>query len=338
HPDLVPGSAAAGRVCAWEGLRKRAVAFNNASEDEDSHSTSGPDDDEDPSSGYLVPNGRPSGHEKSRSTSSTVHDRSKNGPNFHAHPSSSSSISAASGAIAHQTPSAAAAASRAYPASHLTSPSSPFAHHGHSAAAAYGGGGGGRVDPNNPHSAKESFLNYFFGGSDPHLAGPASVGAHPGRIVGPAGTVGSASVGGSGGHARENPLHGRKGLEGNAAAFEMKSLEKHLEPAPSLNYPGETSGLTQREEMETNLIRALIASYFSIVRQTVKDLVPKAIMHLLVNFSRESVQNRLVASLYKDSLFSELLYEDEALTAERTRIKGLLNAYREAFQTLSEVL
>jgi dynamin 1-like protein len=127
--------------------------------------------------------------------------------------------------------------------------------------------------------------------------------------------------------------------------------------APSLEYPGESSGLTQREEMETNLIRALIASYFSIVRQTVKDLVPKAIMRetspffpfyssmrtdtrfdfplvvdLLVNFSRESVQNRLVASLYKDSLFGELLYEDEALTAERTRIKGLLKAYKEAFQ------
>jgi len=54
--------------------------------------------------------------------------------------------------------------------------------------------------------------------------------------------------------------------------------------APSLNQPGE-SGLTQREEMETNLIRALIASYFSIVRQTVKDLVPKAIMRTFYNFS-----------------------------------------------------
>ena len=30
--------------------------------------------------------------------------------------------------------------------------------------------------------------------------------------------------------------------------------------------------------METSLIRALIASYFSIVRQTIQDLVPKAIM------------------------------------------------------------
>ncbi|GAA5855983.1 hypothetical protein JCM3766R1_000034, partial [Sporobolomyces carnicolor] len=312
-----------------------------ASEEEDSHSTSGPDDDEDPSSGYLVPNGR-AGHEKGRSTSSTVHDRSKNGPNFH---NSSPSISNSSSSVATTGPtyqhqphpsSAAAAASRAYPASHLTSPSSPFAHTS-STSSPYGGGAMSTMNNNNnnPHSAKESFLNYFFGGADPHLAGPASVGAHPGRIVGQS----HAGVSGSGGQAgRDNPLHGRKGLEGNAAAFEMKSLEKHLEPAPSLNYPGESSGLTQREEMETNLIRALIASYFSIVRQTVKDLVPKAIMHLLVNFSRESVQNRLVASLYKDSLFSELLYEDEALTAERTRIKGLLNAYREAFQTLSEVL
>lgn len=64
----------------------------------------------------------------------------------------------------------------------------------------------------------------------------------------------------------------------------------------------------------------------------------RLIIDLLVNFSRESVQNRLVASLYKDSLFSELLYEDEALTAERTRIKGLLKAYKEAFSVRSSPL
>lgn len=40
--------------------------------------------------------------------------------------------------------------------------------------------------------------------------------------------------------------------------------------------------LTPKEEMETTLIRSLIASYFGITRQTIQDLVPKAIMHLLV--------------------------------------------------------
>ena len=92
-----------------------------------------------------------------------------------------------------------------------------------------------------------------------------------------------------------------------------------------------------REEMETNLIRSLIQSYFGIVRQTIQDLVPKAIMHLLVNHTSRLVQDRLVSNLYKPDLFAELLNEDEALVSERNRLKALLDAYKEAFKTLSEV-
>lgn len=89
--------------------------------------------------------------------------------------------------------------------------------------------------------------------------------------------------------------------------------------------------------MEITLIRSLIASYFSIVRQSIQDLVPKAIMHFLVNNTSQQVQNRLVAMLYKPELFADLLDEDEALVNERTRVKALLEAYKEAFKTLSEV-
>jgi dynamin 1-like protein len=55
-------------------------------------------------------------------------------------------------------------------------------------------------------------------------------------------------------------------------------------------------------------------------------------MHLLVNFSKDSVQQRLVTSLYKPDLFPDLLHEDEALVSERTRVKALLDAYKEAFK------
>jgi dynamin 1-like protein len=89
--------------------------------------------------------------------------------------------------------------------------------------------------------------------------------------------------------------------------------------------------------METNLIRSLITSYFNIVRQTIQDLIPKAIMHLLVNFTSKHIQDRLVSSLYKPDLFQELLNEDETLVTERARVKTLLDAYKDAFKTLSEV-
>lgn len=92
-----------------------------------------------------------------------------------------------------------------------------------------------------------------------------------------------------------------------------------------------------REEMETQLIRSLISSYFNIVRQSIQDIIPKAIMHFLVNHTAQQVQNRLVASLYKPELFADMLNEDEALVAERTRVKALLDAYKEAFKTLSDV-
>lgn len=92
-----------------------------------------------------------------------------------------------------------------------------------------------------------------------------------------------------------------------------------------------------REEMETSLIRSLIASYFGIVRQSIQDLIPKAIMHFLVNHTSQHVQNRLVAALYKPEMFAEMLNEDEALVAERARVKALLDAYKEAFKILSDV-
>jgi dynamin 1-like protein len=96
--------------------------------------------------------------------------------------------------------------------------------------------------------------------------------------------------------------------------------------------------LTDREIMETELIRRLISSYFNIVRETIADQVPKAIMHLLVNHSKDVVQNRLVSELYKEELFAELLYEDDGIKAEREKCEKLLETYKEAAKIVGEVL
>ncbi|KAJ1982866.1 Dynamin- GTPase protein [Dimargaris verticillata] len=92
----------------------------------------------------------------------------------------------------------------------------------------------------------------------------------------------------------------------------------------------------RRDHMETELIRSLITSYFNIVRKSIQDLVPKAIMHMLVNHCREVLQNRLVETLYKENLIDELLQEDESLIAERNKCEDMLQVYRKAFAIISE--
>ncbi|WFD00514.1 dynamin GTPase [Malassezia yamatoensis] len=174
----------------------------------------------------------------------------------------------------------------------------------------------------NVHGQRESFLNYFFGG-------PSSLPIHE-----PSGSASSLGLHSRLGEQKPNLLAGRGGFEGNSAAFNMKSLDHYLEGEV---VPDSEYSLSEREAVEVNLIRQLINSYFDIVRQTIQDLVPKAVMHLLVNFSRDTVQNRLVINLYKENLFDSFLHEDENLTKERQRVQALLDAYREGFNVLSEI-
>ncbi|KNE61418.1 hypothetical protein AMAG_06247 [Allomyces macrogynus ATCC 38327] len=61
--------------------------------------------------------------------------------------------------------------------------------------------------------------------------------------------------------------------------------------------PAARSGAADSDEFTIALIRMLITSYFGVVRKTLADTVPKAVMHLLVNETKEALQNRLVQAL-----------------------------------------
>ncbi|KAI8986334.1 Dynamin central region-domain-containing protein [Pilobolus umbonatus] len=93
-----------------------------------------------------------------------------------------------------------------------------------------------------------------------------------------------------------------------------------------------------KDDKEVELIRYLITSYFQIIRKTIQDLVPKAIMHLLVSHTRQNIQNRLVSCLYNEELFDELLQEDPSITNERERYKAMLDVYRKAFTMINDAM
>ncbi|KAG8697245.1 Dynamin- GTPase protein [Ceratobasidium sp. 395] len=193
---------------------------------------------------------------------------------------------------------------------------------------------------------RDTFLGYFFGGqpggspalgtSTPtSMAGSRVVGATTAALLGPRHerSIGRDTMSESGAPPSAIESRGVSLEQPHNAAWDMKSLGRHIEAISAEGGPASS----QRDEWETSLIRSLINSYFGIVRQTIQDIVPKAIMHLLVNHTSQHVQNRLVSSLYKPDRFDELLHEDENLVTERARVKALLDAYKEAFKTLSEV-
>ncbi|KAF9314413.1 Dynamin- GTPase protein [Podila horticola] len=174
---------------------------------------------------------------------------------------------------------------------------------------------GAHPGPNAP--GKDAFLNYFFGAQpQSQRTGRPS---HPeSRLAGHSQDV-----------AKEMVMP-KTVLDGEHLGFDRK--HDHVTDHDDLSHPSE------REDMETQLIRSLITSYFNITRKSIQDLVPKAVMHLLVNYSRESVQTRLVATLYKEELFNDLLQEDDSLSAERAKCKAMLDVYKNAFSIINEAM
>ena len=74
------------------------------------------------------------------------------------------------------------------------------------------------------------------------------------------------------------------------------------------------------------ILEKLIRSYFLIVRKSIQDSVPKAIMHFLVNYVKDQLQSELVASLYKISTHEhdELLEESGHIAQRRKDAQEML--------------
>ncbi|KAL8944998.1 MAG: hypothetical protein Q9211_000431 [Gyalolechia sp. 1 TL-2023] len=187
-------------------------------------------------------------------------------------------------------------------------------------------------------NTRDSFLNYFFGKEG---------GLPSGNMAAPTGTRHVS-------HSTE-PSFSQSIRRGDTRLMERKSLpmppmqlsqddyssreyDYESQPPSTPTAPTDNPELTEREALETELIRRLISSYFNIVRESIADQVPKAVMHLLVNHSKDVIQNRLVSELYKEELFGDLLYEDDGIKAEREKCEKLLATYREAARIVGEVL
>lgn len=109
-----------------------------------------------------------------------------------------------------------------------------------------------------------------------------------------------------------------------------------LPPVPDRMRSSQTP--SDREKLETELIKSLVGSYFDIVRKNYSDMVPKSIMHFLVHCFKEKLQNELVSSLYKDNhSIADLLRESEDIAQRRKSYVEMRELLNSAVEILNEV-
>ncbi|XP_047251030.1 dynamin-related protein 3A isoform X2 [Capsicum annuum] len=106
----------------------------------------------------------------------------------------------------------------------------------------------------------------------------------------------------------------------------------HLREPPSVLRPSETH--SDQEAVVIAITRLLLRSYYDIVRKNIEDLIPKAIMHFLVNQTKRDLHNVFIKKLYRENLLEEMLQEPDEIATKRKRTCETLRVLQQAFKVL----
>lgn len=138
------------------------------------------------------------------------------------------------------------------------------------------------------------------------------------------------------------PLPGPGGLMGffglgkdKRGAAQQDTVVKLPQVPETMRRPADSP--SDRERIETEIIKSLIESYFDIVRKNYMDMVPKTIMHFLVNHGKENLQNELVSTLYKESMMAEVMRETPDVAQRRSEIQEMRTLLQRALDIVNEV-
>lgn len=93
---------------------------------------------------------------------------------------------------------------------------------------------------------------------------------------------------------------------------------------------------TPEEYLQVMVTRTLLDSYFNISRGILADMVPKAVMHFLVNSVGRGLRQHLIGKLYQPHTIRGLLAEDPEVALIREQTRTRVEALSAAALTISE--
>ena len=84
-------------------------------------------------------------------------------------------------------------------------------------------------------------------------------------------------------------------------------------------------------------VELLITSYYNIVRRTMIDMVPKAVMYKLVQHTRDEMQRELLENMYRASEIDDLLRESDYTIRRRKECLQMVESLSKASEIVSQV-
>ncbi|KAJ9640011.1 vacuolar protein sorting-associated protein 1 [Coniosporium tulheliwenetii] len=125
------------------------------------------------------------------------------------------------------------------------------------------------------------------------------------------------------------------GFFGSFFASKNKKKMAAMEPPPATLKASGT--LSEKETQEVEVIKLLITSYFNIVRRTMIDMVPKAIMYQLVSMTKEEMQRELLENMYRAEELDDLLKESEYTIRRRKECQQMVESLTKAAEIVNQV-
>ncbi|XP_062388892.1 dynamin-3 isoform X2 [Sardina pilchardus] len=101
--------------------------------------------------------------------------------------------------------------------------------------------------------------------------------------------------------------------------------------------PTESFSMDPQLERQVETIRNLVDSYIGIVNKTVRDLIPKAIMYLMINSAKEFIHCELLSYLYSSGDQNSLMEESADQAQRRDEMLRMYHALKEALKIIGDI-
>ncbi|KAG9470786.1 hypothetical protein GDO78_016724 [Eleutherodactylus coqui] len=98
-----------------------------------------------------------------------------------------------------------------------------------------------------------------------------------------------------------------------------------------------TFSMDPQLERQVETIRNLVDSYMAIINKSIRDLMPKTIMHLMINNAKDFIHSELLAFLYSSTDQNSLMEESADQAQRRDEMLRMYHALKEALHIIGDI-